>query len=286
MPVYIEVVGEAEGGSQREKAAGMAEQWDSGRAARRRDARDAQRGEAPAGGAAIELVLVDFDDTIVDTSPRFSGARRQLFDLLGVAGYAAEEAERLHHDEIDPAMRAQFGFGPQRLEHAFRATYDRLRERAGHVADDVMAERCAALGRAVAGTPPAFDGAMDALRALAARYPTVLYTQSGDALYQMETIRDVGILDILSADRVRIAASKGREDFVDALAQFGVDNASSVWMIGNSMRSDVNPALEAGANAILVESADPWHYDVVEATADHFLTASNFVAAVELLLAK
>lgn len=234
----------------------------------------------------IELVLVDFDDTIVDTAPRFSGARRQLFELLGSAGYGITDAERIHHDEIDPAMRAQFGFGPQRLEHVFRETYERLRDLAGHISDDVILERCAALGRAVAGTPPTFDGAIGALRSLSASHPTVLYTQSGDPSYQMECVRDAGVLDILTAQRVRIAASKSAADFAEALSVYGVDDPSGVWMIGNSMRSDVNPALEVGANAILVETPDPWHYDLVDPVSDGYVAVPTFVAAVEFLLGR
>jgi putative hydrolase of the HAD superfamily len=232
----------------------------------------------------IELVLVDFDDTIVDTSPRFANARRSLFALIGEAGFNEAEAERLHHDEIDPAMRSRFGFGPQRLEHAFRETFTELHRRAGSVADDVIAERCAAIGRAVAGTPPAFDGAMSALARLSATYPTVLYTQSGNPEYQLKCVRDVGILDILPESRIRIALSKGKTDFIAALQEYGVDDAASVWMIGNSMRSDVNPALEAGAHAILIEVAEPWHYDEVDPVSTDYLMAPNFAAAVDLLL--
>ena len=233
--------------------------------------------------ADIDLVFVDFDDTIVDTAPRFSGARRELFRLLGSLGYGVEDAERVHHDEIDPEMRALHGFGPHRLEHSFRETYHRLRERAGHDADETFAERCAALGRAVAGTPTAFSGAVDALKRLAAVHRTVLYTQAGDSSYQMQCIRDVGILDILGIESVRIAVTKGLPDFTAALKQYRIADASRSWMIGNSIRSDVNPALEAGANAILVEASDPWHYDMVEPYSSNYLTAASFVDAVAIL---
>jgi hypothetical protein len=54
-------------------------------------------------------------------------------------------------------------------------------------------------------------------------------------------------------------------------------------MIGNSMRSDVNPALQAGANAILVEAAELWHYDMEEPHSESYLTAPSFVAAVDVL---
>jgi FMN phosphatase YigB (HAD superfamily) len=181
-------------------------------------------------GLPPSLVFVDFDDTIVDTAPRFSGARRQLFDLLGRFGYSAEEAERLHHHEIDPEMRDRFGFGPHRLEHSFRETYHRLRLKAGHDVDESMADQCAQLGRAVAGPPPALDGAVDALRTLASRVRVVLYTQAGDAAYQLSCIRAAGILDFLPESRIRIAVSKGVDDFRDALRAFDVSDASDVWM--------------------------------------------------------
>ena len=223
-------------------------------------------------------------DTIVDTHPRFAQARRDLFALLDRAGYTAAEAERLHHEEIDPAMRELHGFGPQRLEHTFLQTYERMRAAAGRDVDDALAEQCAALGRAVAGTPPAFAGAVQALRRLAARHPTVLYTQSGNPHYQLSCVRETGILDILPEERVRIAGGKGTTDFLATLDAYGIADPAGVWMVGNSMRSDINPALEAGANAILVETNDPWEYDLVDPFSPHFHRVPSFPHAVDLLL--
>ena len=62
----------------------------------------------------IELVLVDFDDTIVETAPRFQNARRRLFEMMATHGFDAEACERVHHHEIDPLMLAQYGLGPGR----------------------------------------------------------------------------------------------------------------------------------------------------------------------------
>ncbi|HEX6557911.1 MAG TPA: hypothetical protein VF021_00570, partial [Longimicrobiales bacterium] len=56
------------------------------------------------------------------------------------------------------------------------------------------------------------------------------------------------------------------------------------WMVGNSMRSDINPALEAGANAIFVEVSDPWEFDLVDPVADTFHRVGTFGEAVDLLL--
>jgi putative hydrolase of the HAD superfamily len=232
----------------------------------------------------IELVLVDFDDTLVATAPRFEAARRQLFELLHEYGHDRELAHTLHHEIIDPPMRARYGFGPRRLAHAFRATYETLCAERGDAVDAEVAARCEELGRSVVGAPPLVDGAIAALARLADHYPTVLYTQSGDPDYQLECVRAAGVLDVLTPARVHICAHKTSDAFAAVLQRFGVQDPATAWMIGNSIRSDINPALDIGARAILVEVENPWTYDVVEPLSNDFVRVASFAAAVELLL--
>jgi putative hydrolase of the HAD superfamily len=233
----------------------------------------------------IELVLVDFDDTLVDTGPRFQGARRSLIELLRDAGFSERDARQMLYERVDPPMRAQYGLGPRRMEPAFVATYRRLCAEHGVPVDETLLERCAELGRGCYGAPPAFDGALDALRRLSEEHPTVIYTQSGDLEYQLSCIRGAGIVDIVKEDRVHVSNRKDAEVFRSTLRHYGVADPAAAWMIGNSIRSDINPALEAGANAILVEATDPWEYDVVEPFSPRFHRVQSFAEAVDLLLA-
>jgi putative hydrolase of the HAD superfamily len=191
---------------------------------------------------------------------------------------------RIHHEEIDPVMRQRFGLGPQRLEHAFRETYVHLCTNAALGFDQSIAIRCEMIGRTVAGTPPLLDGSLQALSKLAHALPTVLYTQSGDSDYQLRCIRECGVLDVVQHERVRITQRKTIEQFRAVLDEFGIVDPSAVWMIGNSMRSDINPALACGANAIFVEQQEPWEFDVVDPVHDGFFTVRSFPEAVELLL--
>jgi putative hydrolase of the HAD superfamily len=232
----------------------------------------------------IDLVLVDFDDTLVDTAPRFQRARRELFELLVSLGFDEELVRHTHHQEIDPVMRTRFGLGPQRLEHAFRETYVHLATSAALALDESVAMRCALLGSTVAGTPPLLDGSLEALRRLAHVLPTVLYTQAGDEAYQLACITECGVLDVVQRERVRITARKTKEQFAATLREFGVADPSRAWMIGNSMRSDINPALENGANAIFVDVDEPWEFDVVEPAHNGFHTVRTFREAVDYLL--
>jgi putative hydrolase of the HAD superfamily len=231
-----------------------------------------------------DLVLVDFDDTLVDTGPRFQNARRALLLLMQEAGFTEDIAYDVLYNRVDPGMCAKYGLGPKRMEPAFVATYERLCEIHGVAVDADIVRRSAELGRGVYGPPPAFEGALDALRRLSLHLPTIVYTQSGDAQYQLECVRGAGIIDIVAEDRVRVCDRKDAEMFVQTLASYGVKDPARAWMVGNSIRSDINPALEAGANAILVETPDPWEYDLVDPHSEHFHRVPTFPHAVDLLL--
>src|SRR5688500_8043970 len=169
----------------------------------------------------IDLVLVDFDDTLVDTAPRFQNARRGLFTYLQAAGVAEEVVARMHHDRVDAQMLELHGLGPGRLEHSFRATYEEVCRALGLCTDPSVAEQCANMGRAVAGAPPAFEGALTALARLAARFPTVVYTQAADAEYQLGCVRASGVLEVLDEAAVRICPRKTTDAFRRVLTQYG-----------------------------------------------------------------
>jgi putative hydrolase of the HAD superfamily len=232
----------------------------------------------------IDIVLVDFDDTLVDTGPRFQNARRSLLALMGEAGFDGEAARDMLYNRVDPALRLKYGLGPRRMEPAFVEVYERLCAEHGIQVDGDVRERAAALGRSCYGPPSAFQGALDALRRLSENLPTVVYTQSGDAEYQLQCVRGAGIIDIITEDRIHVCGHKDAEMFMRTVRSYGVSDIGRSWMIGNSLRSDINPALEAGANAILVETTDPWEYDLVDPVSVHFHRVPTFPHAVDLLL--
>src|SRR5688500_12401024 len=115
----------------------------------------------------IELVLVDFDDTLVDTGPRFQNARRSLLTLMQQAGFDEDVAYDVLYNQVDPGMRKLYVLGPRRMEPAFVTTYERLCAHHDVAVDAAVREEAAALGRSCYGAAPAFDGALAALKRLA-----------------------------------------------------------------------------------------------------------------------
>jgi len=231
-----------------------------------------------------ELVLVDFDDTLVESAPAFHRAREALFHRLETEGFTHEETHRVHHEEVEPELLALFGMGPSRLEPSFRDTYLRLCQRDGRSPDPAVTEECGALGRDFMGNPTVMPGALEALERLIQNLPTILYSQASHSDYQLQRIRDAGVSQVLGEDRIIITHHKTPEAFLDALSRFEIDEPSEATMIGNSFRSDINPALLVGAGAILVEPYEMWFYDNVPPASADFLRFKNFPDAVQFLL--
>lgn len=231
----------------------------------------------------MKLVLVDFDDTLVETAPRFARRRARLFDFLKEQGFAREEAERIHHEVVDAELLDILGFGPFRLGPSFRDTYVRLCWIHGRTPKLETAREAEGLAAGVEEPGPPFPGALSALDRLASRLPTAIYTQSGFPAYQMNCLKRAGILSVIPRTRVRITPDKTPAAFRETAHEFGVQNPEGVVMVGNSVRSDVNPALQAGAEAIWVNGGESWHHDRAEPLA-RVPTAPTFVHAVKVLL--
>jgi putative hydrolase of the HAD superfamily len=231
-----------------------------------------------------DLILVDFDDTLVETAPGFQKARESLFQRLVEEGFPLEDCHRIHHEEVEPELVELLGMGPFRLESSFRDTYVRLCVGSGHIPDPRVAAECSLLGRDFMGHPRVMDGVLEALESLAARYPTAIYSQASHPEYQLDRIRVSGVSGLIPEDRIRITHLKSLETLLGTLKHFGITEASRALMIGNSLRSDINPALEAGAGAILVEPYEMWYYDNVPPVSMDFLRFQGFPDAVEHLL--
>ena len=180
-------------------------------------------------------------------------------------------------------MIERYGLGPARIEPAFRETYLALCARARLEPDPATADALAALADGVAEPPPPLDGAIQALARLAERWPTALYTQAGEPEHQRRCIRASGVLDVLPESRVHICERKTPAAYRATLERFGVRDAARSWMVGNSVQSDINPALTVGANAILVEAVEPWIGDIADPVSEDFMRFPDFPAAVEFL---
>ena len=112
----------------------------------------------------------------------------------------------------------------------------------------------------------ALDVSLDtALAALSEKYRLVLITK-GDLLDQERKLAASGLGDLFAA--VEIVSEKDRGTYDRVFARHGTGPAEAV-MAGNSMKSDVLPALEAGAFAVHIPYVVTWAHELADAPEGH-----------------
>jgi putative hydrolase of the HAD superfamily len=103
--------------------------------------------------------------------------------------------------------------------------------------------------------------AREVLRALRGRSRLVLLTK-GEYAFQERRVAESGFGEFF--ERVVIVEHKEPETFLRLVREFAAA-AKQTWSVGDSLRSDINPAIEAGLNAVWIPQAT-WDYESAEIT--------------------
>lgn len=193
----------------------------------------------------IKAVFVDMDNTLIETQALYEAAHDALVDFID--GYGTFE-----QGEILAAVRARetalydvYGYGREMLPHAFE---DTLRH---YVPDakpeDVKTVRDMAQ-KVYSSVAAVKDGAAEALLRLASRFTVYLVTV-GDETVQQPRIDALPFKDLFA--KTFIVAAKNTDTYKSILAETGTDPAAAT-MIGDSLVSDIKPAIDAGMTAVYV----------------------------------
>ena len=108
-------------------------------------------------------------------------------------------------------------------------------------------------------------GVEHALAELSQDYRLVLITK-GDLLHQEQKLAASGLGDLFVA--VEIASEKDASTYARVFARHGTGPAEAA-MVGNSMRSDILPALDAGAWAAHIPYRMTWAHEMAEPPTEH-----------------
>jgi putative hydrolase of the HAD superfamily len=212
-------------------------------------------------GRKISLVkraiVFDGDDTLWRTEWLYDVARqraRQVVEAAGLDGAAWEKLER----RIDVANAEQLGHQIERFPKSCLDAYEVLCETSGHPIDNAVRERVRAGAQAVfAHQAPLVAGARETLTALRNRGYRLALLTKGDPDVQLRRVRHSGLEQLF--DVVEIVDEKTPEAITSVLDRLGVDPGEAL-SVGNSIRSDVLPALAAGVQAIWID-AHVWEYE-------------------------
>ena len=206
---------------------------------------------------------LDADDTLWHNERLFSMTEQRFEDL--VAPFAsppgATVAERLLATEA--RNLATLGYGVKSFVLSMIETAIEVTD--GTVPATVIAELLE-VGKSMMAHPvELLDGVADAVAELASRWPLVLVTK-GDLFHQESKLARSGLGEHFS--RIEIVSEKDERTYRRIIQALEIDAADFV-MVGDSLRSDVVPALEIGARAVHVPGFREWALERASVGPEH-----------------
>jgi len=196
-------------------------------------------------------LIIDADDTLWENNVYFERAFDEFVEFLAHSSLAPPQV-RAVLDEIEDANARIHGYGSASFGRNLRQCYERLAERA--IAEHDLATVMGFAKRILEQPLELIEGVPETLEYLSGRHELTLFTK-GHPDEQTLKIDRSGLATYFTHTTVV------PEKDVDAYAQLVEARAlppERTWMVGNSPRSDINPALAAGLNAVFVPHAHTW----------------------------
>lgn len=220
-----------------------------------------------------QTLLFDADDTLWENNIYFDRAIAGFIDLLAHPTWSAEEV-RHALNQIEHERVAVHGYGALSFRASLLAAIERFHGRACTAAESIRIHELSAsiLDAGIELLPDVAETLSD----LATRHTLVLMTK-GATEEQTAKLRRSGLEPLFA--HVEVVREKHREAYLDLRSRHRHD-AESTWMIGNSPRSDINPALAAGLHAVFLPHPNTWvleHESVATAPPGQHLLQLNSI---------
>lgn len=204
----------------------------------------------------LTTIGFDADDTLWQNEQLFRLTEERFVALLGEHGEAAEISGRLL--EAERRNLAFYGFG---IKGFVLSMIETAIEVTGGKVDPAVISELLAAGRDMAAHPvETLPHARETLEALATEYRLVVITK-GDLFDQERKLAQSGLGDFFRG--VEIVSDKNAETYRRVFARHG-DGPERAMMVGNSLKSDVIPALQAGSWAVHVPHELTWALEHAE----------------------
>ena len=224
--------------------------------------------------STIKILGLDADDTLWQNEEFFRLTQDRFADMLS----AYMSPDPLHAELLATERRnlGRYGYGIKgfmlsMVETAIGVSKSQV---PAHVIHDILA-----MGREMLNHPiHLLPGVAECLPQLAQEFSLVLVTK-GDLLHQEQKLARSGLGDLF--DDVHIVSEKQITTYQTI---FGAQ-LSTTAMVGNSIKSDILPALAAGAAAIHIPGRYEWEMEKADAPPEspRFFKAASFKSVSTLL---
>jgi putative hydrolase of the HAD superfamily len=220
---------------------------------------------------ARHTLLIDADDTLWENNIFFEQTIETFIDLLEPLGYTRDYIRYILNETERRNIR-QHGYGVRSFRRSLEDTYLKL---AANATRREMVQRIEQMAADLEGTPPhILDGVPETLAYLADRHRLILLTK-GEPAEQAAKVERSGLQTYF--DAIEIVVEKNSEVYTQIIDQFKIVKSHG-WMVGNSPRSDINPALQVGLNAVFIPHSNTWELEktAVESGTGKLVILSQF----------
>ena len=198
-----------------------------------------------------QYLIIDADDTLWENNIYFERAFEEFVEFLDHSSLSPHQVRDVL-DEMELANARIHGYGSLNFGRNLSQCYQHLVER--EVREDDLRTVMGFAGRILECPMEVIAGVPATLEYLAGRHDLTLFTK-GHPDEQKLKIERSGLGGFFG--HTAIVKEKDAQAYRALVAERGMD-PERTWMIGNSPKSDINPALEAGLNAVFVPHEHTW----------------------------
>jgi putative hydrolase of the HAD superfamily len=198
-----------------------------------------------------QTLLFDADDTLWENNIYFEQAIAAFISFLDHRTHTPAEV-RTHLNHVERATIRERGYGLVSFRRSLIECFEQLTT--APVTPEIHT-RIVSFAESIATRDMQLLPAVEStLAGLATRHRCLLVTK-GDDSEQREKLLRSGLATHFAA--VEVLPEKAEEAYRTLAALHRCD-APTTWMIGNSPKSDINPALAAGLNAVFIPHDSTW----------------------------
>ncbi len=228
---------------------------------------------SPVARPTRQTILLDADDTLWENNIYFEQAIAAFISYLDHRVHTSEEV-REHLNRTERATIAARGYGLKSFHQSLVTCFEQLSD--GPLTPE-RHDRIVSFTASIADHQiELLPGVAATLQDLASRHRLLLVTK-GDPTEQTHKLELSGLASLFSG--VEVLAEKHVEAYKHVIRRHACEPGST-WMVGNSPRSDINPALAAGLHAVFIPHDYTWvleHETVNQPpTGQHLLELSTF----------
>jgi len=223
----------------------------------------------------IKVIAFDADDTLWVNETYFRDAEKEFAKLLSSYETVNKIEQELFKKEMEN-LRV-YGYG---IKGFVLSMVESALELSNYKLHPKIIQEILAIGKEMLDKPiELLEGVEHTLTTLSPNYKLIVATK-GDLLDQERKLEKSGLLNYFH--HIEVLSDKKPENYKKLVTHLDM-NPSELLMIGNSLKSDILPLIEIGANAIHIPFHTTWAHEVVEHNGEGYKTLSILTDVLKFL---